>query len=278
MKFFAFIVLSATLATSGAFARCNSAPIFYPNLVEDESFSQLSKVSKERYLRDFYSDFCKIPSIVRSFLANEGMEIYITAGPITLNPYLAENWKGVRPRNHAGGTYDDLPGVSANDGKLVVLNLLSLDKGHGAASLVIHEVAHSLDYLYGSKKASKERDFKKISKSTPWNQFYQEGKILDPERDIPKSFKTETAILDYKKFIEKQNEDVRINTKERVRYHKKNKEEHFAELFGMWVLGGEHRQKIKVQIPLYERYFNYLLSQINEIELKRIFTDPNNSL
>ena len=256
-----------TFIMGKSFAGCNEAPFTYPRLVQDDSFKSLSHASKTKYLKDFYNDFCKLPPVIRNFLNLRDLEIYITSGPITLNSYLAETASGVRPRNHRGGTYDDLPGVSANDGKLVVLNLTSLHEGHGAKSLILHEVAHSLDYLFGDKKASKKREFKRVIKQTPWERFYQENRLLDPSTDIPKEFTSEEAIEDYKRYIEETNAGIIANTEERIRYHKKNKEEHFAEIIGMWYLGGEHREKVESTIPLVVNYMKHLESEISKKEI-----------
>ena len=159
----------------------------------------------------------------RKIISSRRIETHLTAGPITLHPFIAALPMG--PRDHDTG-WDVVPGAAAvGRDAPTVINIQSLYKAHGSKNLVLHELAHVLDRFYNSYEIynfdlSPSDDFKPIYKDTPWVQVY--GAFLTP-------------------------------------YHRNNIEEHFAELYAKWYDSDSSRAELRALIPGIEEYFNSLL-------------------
>ncbi len=192
-------------------------------IIEHKSMNKLKTAEYLSLMKDFFIELCKAPYEHRKIIYNRRIETHLTAGPITQHPFIAALPMG--PRDHDTG-WDVVPGAAAT-GRMAptVINIQSLYKAHGSKNLVLHEFAHVLDRFFNSYEIfnfdlSPSDNFRPIYDDTPWLQVY--GAFLLP-------------------------------------YHKKNVEEHFAELYARWYGSQESRMELRALIPGIEEYFNSLL-------------------
>lgn len=192
-------------------------------IVEHASMGSLTPMKYLKFMSEFYSELCKMPYKHRKIISLRRIETHLTAGPITLHPFIAA--LSIGPRDHDTG-WDVVPGAAAvSRNAPTVINIESLYKAHGSQNLVLHEFAHVLDRFYNGYEIyhfdlSPADEFKPIYKDTPWMQVY--GAFLVP-------------------------------------YHKNNLEEHFAELYAKWYHSDNSRAELRSLIPGIEEYFNSLL-------------------
>ena len=61
-------------------------------------------------MSQFYKELCKMPYKHRKIISSRRIETHLTAGPITLHPYMASLTMG--PRDHDTG-WDAVPGAAS---------------------------------------------------------------------------------------------------------------------------------------------------------------------
>ena len=157
-------------------------------MVRHSSVNTLSNFEMKEYFLNFLNDVCKIEDKHLALTQKRGVRFYLTNGPIIVHPEMAKlHAKNEKPRNHATSLWADLPGAYQPTTKHVIINIASLNTGHGAKNLVLHEYGHALDYVFnngflGSNKLSSSREFKRATKNTPWLEIYRTQDHLDPEK------------------------------------------------------------------------------------------------
>ena len=285
MKFIKTASLLVALSAQAAFATSNCDTIrstksvfslddkTIPNLMSSldvqrhSSMDKLSHFEEKTLLFDFFKDVCKIPKKHLAVTQKRGVRFYLTNGPITQHPDMKKIYeRGEAPRNHKDTEWIDLPGAYNPTLKHVVVNIMSLDKGHGAKSLILHEYAHALDYVYLNsfnqrKRLSSSRSFKRAVKKTPWKEIYSKGQYLDPEKYEKSSNFSKASAISWKENAEKFNASLDKSNKVLIDYAKSNSEEHFAELYSMYLMGDNEGEKLQSLLPDAVTYFRKLGSR-----------------
>lgn len=223
-------------------------------IIKHSSVDSLSDYEKRIYFLSFLKDVCKIKPSHLALTQKRGVRFYITNGPIIVHPRMAKRHKkNKRPRNHKSSRWLDLPGAYDPGSKNVIINILSLDKGHGAENLVLHEYAHALDYVIkASKKRSSTKSFKRIVKATPWLEVYRVAEYNDPDKYANEEWKRGT--IQY-------NESIDRSSQVLIDYAKANREEHFAELYAKSFNTKESKSKLQRHLPSAVEYINELLTK-----------------
>lgn len=192
-------------------------------VVEHESMNKLGTLERHNYLVEFFRQLCLMPNDHRSTIANRRIEIHLMAGTIAQHQWIKTLTEG--PRGHEV-SWAELPGVAGVSKEAPsIIDVTSLNKGHGSANLVLHEQAHVLDRFLRDRKSedfdiSPTTEFQEVYKDTPWTQVY------------PLSL---------------------------ISYHRDYPEEHFAELYAKWYSSEESKAEIRALIPGAEDFFNSLL-------------------
>lgn len=234
-------------------------------IIRDTSMNELSLYEEQSLMSKFLFEICKVPVANLTRTSQKGVKFFLTNGAITAHPKMKELYESnEKPRNHTHSTWEELPGAYDPNSKNVIINIASLENGHGSKNLILHEYAHALDYVHSSslfstnKKLSNSRDFKNSIQNTPWRKIYQRNQYKDIN-DIPANFNwseegrkvwRESAI-EYNKFIDN-------STDQLAEYAKANSEEHFAELYTMYFENQENKAKLQKLMPLAAEYFSSL--------------------
>lgn len=185
--------------------------------------NKLGTLERHNYLVQFFRQLCLMPNDHRSLITNRKIGIHLLAGSIAQHPWIQSLAEGPRGHEVAWGQLPGVAGVTQEAPSII--NVTSLNKGHGSVNLVLHEQAHVLDrFLRGRDSVdydiSPTSEFDEVQKDTPWSQVYP----------LPL-----------------------------IEYHRKYPEEHFAELYAKWYSSEDSRAELRALIPGAEEFFNSLL-------------------
>lgn len=228
------------------------------------SIDSLSHFEQKTYLLAFLKDVCKIKPEHLALTQKRGVRFYITNGPIIVHPEMAKlHERNEKPRNHSFSQWIDLPGAYQPTTKHVIINIASLEAGHGAKNLVLHEYGHALDYvakngILGSKKLSSTRDFKRAVRNTPWLELYRIAEHNDPELYANKDNFSEEAADQWRQSTLAYNQSIDESSQGPIEYAKANREEQFAELYAMKYNSAESSAKLTELLPSAANYFSEL--------------------
>tara|TARA_Y100000768_G_scaffold389022_1_gene390499 strand:- start:13638 stop:14534 length:897 start_codon:yes stop_codon:yes gene_type:complete len=238
------------------------------------SIYDFKKRDSKNQIKSFYISYCKIPYGIRRGLKDRGVSVHLTAESIVNHPAM-KSQRNSTPRNHGeGGSWANLPGVPAEGTKLLIFNVSVLNINNGSEDAVLHETAHSIDYLlnknrfFGRKKISQERDFQKLYDSTTeWEGIYRK----EYDYVLKDLFIEKVDVLSTHKFLAWKNNNQHIvddlnyldqiatdDMNNNISYTQGHHEEHFAEAFTIFYKSPTTNNRLRKYDPELHAYFTNL--------------------
>ena len=141
-----------------------------------------------------------VPAAVVERLDAAGVRSTLFSGRLTDVPGY-QQLKGVQPRGWpAGVTWDDVPGVGDPDGMAMDPSREQFGRGHGSASLALHELAHVIDVVMAGSATDAAARGATISQTVSWLQGPQAeargtGQLDEYETANPEEWFAEAFVL-----------------------------------------------------------------------------------
>lgn len=261
-------------------------------VIRHSSFNELSFFDEQNLMSNFLHQVCKIPVSHLETTKQKGIKFFLTNGSITAHPRMKKLYESNEmPRNHESSTWEKLPGAYEPMSKNVIINIASLDSGHGSKNLVLHEYAHALDYVYsssffGKKKLSSTSSFKESVSNTPWRKIYQNEDYKDLDAIPEEHNVSEESRKTWTDYAIRYNETIDMSSDMLTEYADKNSEEHFAELYSMYYESTKSKSKLERLMPEVSNYFSSLGKTVSSEsrgkkrldQLKRFFNKVKNEV
>ncbi len=122
----------------------------------------------EAHVLGFVFEFLKVPEVVRQFLVAAGVGIHLIYGRGVGEDPSFPNYS----HTPDGRRWDEVPGSGGNPTRVVINRLY---EGHGSVNLLLHEHAHSFDYVGIPGKGTR------ISNDSRWDHVMSHDLVL---RDV----------------------------------------------------------------------------------------------